>query len=319
MVKKEGLAANIVIGTAVVTVAGVGLYFLVRKKPGEPVCQEGQTQTRTCPDNSVITTATCVNGGWKPTGNICPTQPPEEINAGIISHEWLIVGGQSIARIKVKNTGNVAFTGYIGFSIRPSNYTSFIDADYRNVGTINSGEEKTFTSNPISIPGDAAPGNVEAWVTIRYHNGEDYITLDERRESDAYVVEAPPPPEVSAQISNLVVDGGGLISRSRGDRIGAKFDLKNTGNSPVAFDMALEFDTITNGYYDRFFNGVDSVVIAPGQTIPYNLWFSIPNAAPLNHYFSIGVYVYALDKFDSNNPKANYLDKKSVFDVIYVS
>jgi len=312
MVKKGG---KVLLGLAGASAAGLGLYYLTRKKPEEPVCQDGQTQTRICPDNSVITTATCVNGKWQSTGATCPTQPPEEINAGIISHEWLIVGGQSIARIKVKNTGNAAFTGYIGFSIRPSNYTRFIDADYRNVGTINSGEEKTFTSNPISIPGDAAPGNVEAWVTIRYHNGEDYITLDERRESDAYVIQQQP----SAAISNVVVNGGGLVNKSRGERVDVHFNLKNTGNSSIAFDLALEFGTMTNGEYVKFFNGVDSVVIAPGQTIPYNLWFSIPNAAPLNHYFSIGVYVYALDKFDSNNPKANYLDKKSVFDVIYVS
>ena len=164
MVKKEGMLA---LGLAAVGAAGFGLYYLTRKKTEETVCQAGETQTRTCPDGSVITTATCVNGNWQATGATCPTIPGE-IKAEILSHEWLVVGGQPVARIIVKNTGNTPFTGQIGFSIRPINYPSFIEIDYRDVGIINVGEQKTFTSNPISTPGDAATGNVEALVKIKY-------------------------------------------------------------------------------------------------------------------------------------------------------
>ena len=308
MVNKEGMA---IIGLAAVSAAGVGLYYLLKKKPGEPDCQEGQTQTRTCPDNSIITTATCVNGKWQATGATCPTIT-EEIKAEILSHEWLTVGGQTIARIKVKNTGNVPFTGQIGFSIRPNNYTIFIDVDYRNVGIINVGEETIITSNPITIPGDAAPGNVEAWVTIKYHDGADFVMLDERRDVNAYAYQATP----SAEISNVVVNGGGLVSKGRGEIVDVNFNLKNTSSFSTAFDLAIEFDTRD---YGKFFDGVDSVVIDPGLTASYNLWFTVPSDSPLNNYFSIGVYAYPLNKFDSSNPADGYVAKESVFDVVYVS
>ena len=312
MAKKEGMIA---LGLVVASAAGIGLYYLKRKKPEEPVCQAGETQTRTCPDGSVITTATCVNGNWQATGATCPTIPGE-IKAEILSHEWLVVSGQSVARIIVKNTGNIAFTGQIGFSIRPINYPSFIDIDYRDVGIINVGEQKTFTSNPISIPGDAAPGNVEAWVTIKYHDGTDYVTLDERREANAYTNQVLP----SAVISNVVVNGGGLVNKSRGEIVDVNFQLKNTSSFPTAFDMALEFDTTIDGqHYDKFFDGVDSVVIDPGLAAAYNLWFTVPSDAPLNNYFSIGVYAYPIGKFNANDPQADYVAKESVFDVVYVS
>ncbi|KKK59364.1 hypothetical protein LCGC14_3035140, partial [marine sediment metagenome] len=100
----------------------------------------------------------------------------------------------TFAVVAFTNTGNTPFTGQVGFSIKPSNYTDYIDAPYRNVGTINEGEEKTFTSNPITIPGDAEPGDVEAWVTIKYNDGTDFITLGEVIDPSAYYVETPPPP-----------------------------------------------------------------------------------------------------------------------------
>ena len=142
------------------------------------------------------------------------------------------------------------------------------------------------------------------------------MTFDERREANAYTNQVLP----SAVISNVVVNGGGLVNKSRGEIVDVNFQLKNTSSFPTAFDMALEFDTTIDGqHYDKFFDGVDSVVIDPGLVAAYNLWFTVPNDAPLNQYFSIGVYAYPIGKFNANDPQADYVAKESVFDVIYVS
>lgn len=314
MVKTE----NVILGLAAASAAGVGLFLVLRKKPEEPVCEEGQKQTRTCPDNSVITTASCKNGKWVSTGVTCPNEPPEEINAQItdirVTSGAYNPGDTISIGVDFKNTGNTTHTFNVGVSIGKDG-TVWYDVGFYNDG---SGDYRQTTLAPgnsiivsrsLTVPDDARITDI--WVSVRDHNLNVLDTM--KRIGIISVASA-----ASAQISNLVVDGGGLSNKSIGDRVDVHFNLKNTGSSSIAFDLALEFGTMTNGEYVKFFNGVDSVVIAPGQTIAYNLWFSVPSDAPLNHHFSIGAYVYALGKFDKNNPKANSLDKKGVFDVIFV-
>lgn len=316
MVKKGG---KVLIGIAAASAAGVGLYLLVRKKPEEPVCQEGQKQTKTCPDGSVITTHTCVNGKWQSTGATCPPQPPEEINAEItdirVTPGAYNPGDTITIGVDFKNTGNVSHTFKIGVSIGKDG-TIWYDIGYYNDGhgdyrqaTLVPGASIIVTRS-LRVPDDGRITDI--WVTVR---DKDLNVLDTKKKIGIISVTT----AVSAQISNVVLNGGGLVNKSRGDRVSVKFDLKNTGSSPTVFDMALAFDTANAFHYIRWFNGVDTIVINPGQTIRYTLWFTIPGDAPLNHYFSINVFVYPLGKFDKNNPGSNYLDVQPVHNGIYVS
>lgn len=66
---KDEISTKIILGLVAVSAVAVGLYFLLRKKKE---CTEGDIKTRICPDTSIITTHTCVNGKWQATGITCP-------------------------------------------------------------------------------------------------------------------------------------------------------------------------------------------------------------------------------------------------------
>lgn len=254
----EGKTTPILIGIGVAILAAVGLVYALKKK-----CSEGETKTKLCPDGSTITTHRCVNGKLVATGETCPTPPSEPPKAEITSHEWLTVGGQCVARIKVKNIGNTSFTGYIGFSIKPSNYTSYIDAPYRNVGALNPGEEKTFTSNPITIPGDAAPGYVEAWVTIKYNDGTNYVTLGEVTDPNAYYIETPPPPPTDTGYLTVITNPSGASFTAEGPTTFTQYTNFSSKQIPVGNYSYL----ITKvGYQDITGN----FTVSKGQTTTIN-------------------------------------------------
>ena len=73
---------SIIIGVVVLGVGGLFLYNYLKKKeepePPSGLCEEGDTQTKTCPEGSVIVTHRCIEGKMVATGATCPSEPPTE-------------------------------------------------------------------------------------------------------------------------------------------------------------------------------------------------------------------------------------------------
>jgi len=119
----------------------------------------------------------------------------EKMLNGVIYGTEKRPGDICYSTISIKNSSTISFSGVIGFSIKPNNYVSWIDAPYKEI-VIGPEQTLTFDSNPITIPSDAATGNVSGWVSVKYYDSEkaDYVTLDEKKDSNAYtIIEAPPP------------------------------------------------------------------------------------------------------------------------------
>ncbi len=316
--KKLASGQKIAIGLLTIGVAGTGIYLLMRKKEAPPVCTEGETQTRICSDGSVITTATCSGGKWVSTGATCPT--PEEINAEItdvrFTHGAYNPGDTIIIGVEFTNTGNASHTFKIGVAIGKDaiiwydkGYYNDGYGDYREVSLVPGGS--IIVERSLIVPADGRIADI--WATVR---DENLNVLHQMKKFGVISVAT----AVTAQISNIVVNGGGTLNKIRGQEVAVYFDLKNTGTLSTIYDLAIEFDTMADVYYDVFVNGIDTPSsIAPGETKRFVVKFDVPLDAPLNHYYSIGVYVYAINTFNRSNPSSGYLDKKSVFDVIYVS
>lgn len=109
-----------------------------------------------------------------------------------------------------------------------------------------------------------------------------------------------------------------VLNKNRGDIITVQFSVKNTGSSAASFDIAFEFDTQTDGHYDKWFKRVDSPTINPGETKTYANTITVPSDAPYAHYFSIGVFVYPAGTFNPSSPQSNMYDSDSEYDIIYV-
>lgn len=76
---KDEEAALVVGGIVVIGGSAVAIAWWLSQQPPGPMCEDGQTLTRVCPDDTTITTHTCVNEVWVPTGEECigPPQPVE--------------------------------------------------------------------------------------------------------------------------------------------------------------------------------------------------------------------------------------------------
>lgn len=68
--KRVGLGAGAI---GAIALAGYGVSKIIVP---EEKCTEEDTKTLLCPDGFTITTHTCVDGIWKPTGIECPPPPP---------------------------------------------------------------------------------------------------------------------------------------------------------------------------------------------------------------------------------------------------
>ena len=92
---EEGTKKALMIGVPIVIGgAALAIYFATRKPEDglPPGCMNGDILVDICPDGTQIVSHTCQGGQWIPTGEACPTQPPEEdiIQRGTVNYIELV-------------------------------------------------------------------------------------------------------------------------------------------------------------------------------------------------------------------------------------
>lgn len=109
------------------------------------------------------------------------------------------------------------------------------------------------------------------------------------------------------------------VDKKRGDTVSVTISLKNTGASATKFSLAIEFDTMTDGYYNVWFNGAQiPEALNPNETQNYILTFPVPGDAPIGNLFAVSVFVYPPGQFMPSDPDANKIVWDSKYDGVRV-